>query len=141
MWEIITCHITSFLILLQKTQLGQILAGLRPATFAIPHWQNVIHFGEFSVNNLASAQNPILAVIWLVIGLAVVSAAIAALMGNGPFIAPALLVMSVILFMLSAQRTQRFAMEPTKFKRRMRFVAFATVILSSLSIVFNSAVQ
>ena len=93
------------------------------------------------MNNLAPVQNSILAVIWLALGLAVVSAAIAALMGNGPFIAPALLVMSVILFMLSAQRTQRFVMEPTKFKRRMQFVAFATVILSSLSIVFNSAVQ
>ncbi|MDN5501925.1 hypothetical protein K5M76_03145 [Shewanella xiamenensis] len=49
--------------------------------------------------------------------------------------------MSVILFMLSAQRTQRFAMEPTKFKKRMQFAAFSTVILSSLSIVLNSAVQ
>ena len=93
------------------------------------------------MNNPAPAHNPILAVIWLVLGLAVVSAAIAALMGNAPFIAPALLVMSVTLFMLSTQRTQRFAMEPTKFKKRMQFAAFATVILSSLSIVLNSAVQ
>jgi len=93
------------------------------------------------VNNLAPAQNPILAVIWLVLGLAVVSAAIAALMGNGPFIAPALLMMSVLLFMLSAQRTERFAIDSIKFKKRMLFGAFATAILSSLSIVFNSVVQ
>lgn len=93
------------------------------------------------MNNLAPAQNQIFAVIWLVLGLAVVSSAIAALIGSGPFIAPALFMMSVILFMLSAQRTQRFAMESTKFKRRMQFIAFATVILSSLSTVFNSAVQ
>ena len=93
------------------------------------------------MNNLAPTQNPILAVVWLVLGLAVVSAAIAALMGNEPFLTPALLTMSVLLFMLSAQRTQRFAIQPTKFNRRMQFVAIATVILSSLSIVFNSAVQ
>lgn len=93
------------------------------------------------MNNLAPAQNPILAVIWLVLGLAVVSAAIAALMGNGPFIAPALLMMSVLLFMLSAQRTERFAIDSIKFKKRMLFGAFATAILSSLSIVFNSVVQ
>ena len=95
----------------------------------------------FSLSNIAPVPNPIFAVIWLVLGLAVVSAAIAALIGNGPFIAPALLMMSAILFMLSAQRTQRFAMEPIKFKKRMQFAAFSTVILSSLSIVFNSAVQ
>ena len=93
------------------------------------------------MNTLPPAQNLILALIWLILGLALVSAAIAALMGNGPFIAPALLMMSVILFMLSAQRTQRFAIEPTNFKKRMQFVAFATAILSSLSIVFNSVVQ
>ena len=93
------------------------------------------------MSNIAPAQNPALAVIWLVLGLAVVSAAVAALLSNSPFITPALLMMSAILFMLSAQRTQRFAMEPIKFKKRMQFVAFATVILSSLSIVFNSAVQ
>lgn len=93
------------------------------------------------MKNLVPAQNPALAVIWLVLGFAVVSAAVAALISNGPFIAPALLMMSAILFMLSAQRTQRFAMEPTKFKKRMQFSAFSTVILSSLSIVLNSAVQ
>lgn len=111
------------------------------ATLALACVGNVIHFGEFSLSNLAPAQNPIFAVIWLILGLTVISAAIAALIGNGPFIAPALLMMSVILFMLSAQRTQRFAMEPTKFKKRMQFAAFSTVILSSLSIVLNSAVQ
>ncbi|MDR6985468.1 hypothetical protein J2X32_004133 [Rheinheimera pacifica] len=93
------------------------------------------------MNTEPPAQNLIPAVIWLVLGLAIVSAAIAALRGNGPFIAPALLMMSVILFMLSAQRTQRFAIEPNKFKKRMQFVAFSTAIISSLSIVFNSAVH
>lgn len=93
------------------------------------------------MKNLAPTQNPIFTLIWLVLGLAVVSTAIAALIGSVPFIAPALLLMVVMLFMLSAQSTQRFAMEPTKFKNRMQFVAFATAILSSLAIVFNSVLQ
>ncbi|WP_146027237.1 hypothetical protein [Bowmanella denitrificans] len=80
------------------------------------------------------------AVIWFILGLVVGVAAIAALMSKAPFITPALLMMSVTLFMLSAQRTERFVMEPTKFKKRIQFFCFATVILSSLSIVFNAAV-
>lgn len=93
------------------------------------------------MSNSVPAQNLIWAVVWFMLGLGLVSAAIAALMWRGAFIAPALLMMSVILFMLSAQRTQRFAMERSKFSKRMQFVAFATTILSSLSIVFNSALQ
>jgi hypothetical protein len=86
-------------------------------------------------------QNIIVAAIWFAIGLAVVSTAIIVLFGKAPFLSPALLLMSALLFMLSAQRTQRFAMEPIKFRKRMQFVAFSMAILSSLSIVFNSAVQ
>lgn len=93
------------------------------------------------MSNSVPAQNLILAAIWFMLGLGLVTAAIATLMWRGAFIAPALLMMSVILFMLSAQRTQRFAIEPTKFSKRMQFSAFATIILSSLSIVFNSALQ
>ncbi|MDF3123687.1 hypothetical protein [Rheinheimera sp. 1928-s] len=86
-------------------------------------------------------QNTIVATIWFAIALAVASSAIIVLFGKAPFLSPALLMMSALLVMLSAQRTQRFAIEPTKFKKRIQFVAFATAILSSLSIVFNSAVQ
>ena len=92
------------------------------------------------MSTLTPTRNLIFAIIWFVLGLLIVSAAIAALFGNGPFIAPALVMMSVILFMLSAQRTQRFAMAPYKFKNHMQFVAFSTVILCSLSIVLNSVV-
>lgn len=90
------------------------------------------------MSDFTPARNLILAIIWFALGLLIVSAAIVALFGNGPFIAPALAMMSVILFMLSAQRTQRFAVAPDKFKKKMQFVAFSTVILSSLSIVLNS---
>ncbi|EOG1678604.1 hypothetical protein ACK3PQ_004049 [Acinetobacter baumannii] len=93
------------------------------------------------MNTVQPVQNLTLATIWFTFGLAVVATAILVLFGKAPFLAPALLMMSVLLFMLSAQRTVRFAIEPTKFKKRMQFVAFATAILSSLSIVFNSAVQ
>lgn len=86
-------------------------------------------------------QNIIVAAIWFVIALAVASSAIIVLFGKAPFLSPALLMMSVLLVMLGAQRTQSFAIEPTKFKKRMQFVAFGTAILSSISIVFNSAVQ
>jgi hypothetical protein len=93
------------------------------------------------VNTVQPVQNLTLATIWFTFGLAVVATAILVLFGKAPFLAPALLMMSVLLFMLSAQRTVRFSIEPTKFKKRMQFVAFTTAILSSLSIVFNSAVQ
>lgn len=93
------------------------------------------------MNTVQPVQNLTLATIWFTFGLAVVATAILVLFGKAPCLAPALLMMSVLLFMLSAQRTVRFAIEPTKFKKRMQFVAFATAILSSLSIVFNSAVQ
>lgn len=93
------------------------------------------------MNTVQPAQNLTLATIWFTFGLAVVATAIFFLFGKAPFLTPALLMMSALLFMLSAQRTQRFAIEPTKFKKRMQFGAFATAILSSLSIVFNSAVQ
>lgn len=86
-------------------------------------------------------HNIVVAAIWFSIGLAVASSAIIVLFGNAPFLSPALLMMSALLFLLSAQRTQRYATEPTKFKKLMQFVAFSTAILSSLSIVFNSAVQ
>jgi len=86
-------------------------------------------------------QNIVVAAIWFAIALAVASSAIIVLFGKAPFLSPALLMMAALLFMLSAQRTQRYAIAPTKFKKRMQFVAFATAILSSLSIVFNSAVQ
>ena len=93
------------------------------------------------MNAVQPVQNLTLATIWFTFGLAVVATAVLVLFGKAPCLAPALLMMSVLLFMLSAQRTVRFAIEPTKFKKRMQFVAFATAILSSLSIVFNSAVQ
>ena len=93
------------------------------------------------MNTVQPAQNLTVATIWFTFGLAVVATAILVLFGKAPFLAPALLMMSVLLFMLSAQRTVRFAIDPNKFKRRMQFGAVATTILSSLSIVFNSALQ
>ena len=93
------------------------------------------------MTTLVPNQKLLLAFIWLALGLVVLAAAIAALLGSGPFIAPALLMLSVMLFMLSAQRTHRFAIAPAKFKTRIQFVAFAAAILSSLSIVLNPVLQ
>jgi hypothetical protein len=87
------------------------------------------------------AQNHTQATIWIALGFAVASAAILVLFGKVPFLAPALLMLSALMFMLGAQRTERFAVESIKFKKRIQLVAFATAILGSLSIIFNSVLQ
>lgn len=116
-------------------------SGFQPYESGLSLFSNVIHFGEFSMNTVQPDQNLTLATFWFTLGLAVATTAILVLFSKAPFLAPALLMISVLLFMLSAQRTEHFTIDPTKFKKRMHFGGLVTVLLSTLSIVFNTAVQ
>lgn len=100
----------------------------------------VIHLGELKIFSEPN-QNLVVAALWFSIGFAVASSAIVILLGTAPFLSPALLMLSALPFMLGAQRTHRYAIEPAKFIKRMQCVGFSTAILTCLSNVFNSAVQ
>lgn len=91
------------------------------------------------MDTVRTKQNQIIATIWFTLGLTVVVSAFIALLGSGKFVAPALFMLSVILFMTGAQRTARFAIESARFNKRIQIAGLATAIVSSLSIVATYA--
>lgn len=92
------------------------------------------------MDNTPTTANIFLALVWALLGIAVIAVAIFLVNHGKLVLAPLMVLLSVILFMLSAQRTQRFAIAPQAFQKRLLLLGITLTLLSSLSATYYSAV-
>ena len=81
------------------------------------------------------------AIMWFTLGLFVLMLMFAITFGKAPVSLLGLLMMSILCFMLSAQKTKRFSIAKEKFNKGMLYGAFSTVIFNILAIIFNQMVN
>ncbi|GIU11268.1 MULTISPECIES: hypothetical protein [unclassified Shewanella] len=86
-------------------------------------------------------QSIALASIWIIAALAMVALALHFALNGGLILVPCLLGLAVIHIFIARQRLTRYQLPEQEFKKLIRNVGLAVVIMSSLGVVFTSAVS
>jgi hypothetical protein len=98
----------------------------------------VIHLGEFSLSSVKPPKSIFFAALWMSLSVLVALAGYVALFDKAPFAMFGLLALSILLFVVGLQRTERFSVDQDIFNNRIRVLGFASA-LCGIGTIFYAA--